>query len=49
MVVNVAKPIQYVVELDIEDARKFVAELHSSNPARDKTVETARKTQFNMR
>jgi len=51
MVVNVAKPISYVVELNREEAQAFLEDILTprQNPARDATIDRAKRMRVDLR
>lgn len=49
--ISMAKPIEYIVELDKNEARVFLEDILNpkANPARDATLERARKLQITLK
>ncbi len=44
-----AKPIEYVIELNKEQAQTFIDQIGKPNPARDETVKRAEKLNVKIR
>ena len=44
-----AKPIQYVVELNEKEAEVFIRDMHKPNPARDELIKRAKLLNFEIR
>jgi len=49
VVIDMAKAIDYVVELTVEEAKRFLASIGRKNPARDETMRRARKLNIEIR
>jgi hypothetical protein len=48
-VIHVAKPIQYVVELNRAEAESALEQIQKPNPRRTKIIRKAEETEFNLR
>jgi len=44
-----AKPIQYVVELNEQEAEVFIRDMYKPNPARDELIKRAKQLNFEIR